>query len=66
MALFPQIMELLQQNDMIDDTLVVCGGIIPDIDIPELSKIGIKGIFGPGTDTDEIVDFINKNLKRPL
>ncbi len=66
MALFPRIMELLKQNEMIDDTLVIAGGIIPDIDIPELTKIGIMGLFGPGTDTDEIVDYINSNLKRPL
>lgn len=66
MALFPRIMELLEQNKMIDDTLVIAGGIIPDIDIPELKKIGITGLFGPGTDTDEIADYINSNLKRPL
>ncbi|MHA2305889.1 MAG: cobalamin B12-binding domain-containing protein [Candidatus Hodarchaeales archaeon] len=66
MALFPRIMDLLAQNDMKDDTLVIAGGIIPDIDIPELNKIGITGIFGPGIETDEIVDFIKINLKRPL
>ncbi len=66
MALFPRIMELLEQNEMIDDTLVIAGGIIPDIDIPELKKIGITGLFGPGTDTDEIADYINSNLKKPL
>jgi methylmalonyl-CoA mutase C-terminal domain/subunit len=66
MALFPRIMELLEKNKMIDDTLVIAGGIIPDIDIPELKKIGITGLFGPGTDTDEIADYINSNLKRPL
>ncbi len=66
MALFPRIMDLLAQNEMKDDTLVIAGGIFPDIDIPELNKIGITGIFGPGTDTDEIVDFIKANLKRPL
>lgn len=66
MALFPRIMELLEKNKMIDDTLVIAGGIIPDIDIPKLKKIGITGLFGPGTDTDEIADYINSNLKRPL
>ncbi len=66
MALFPRIMDLLQQNDMIDDTLVIAGGIIPDLDIPRLNEIGIGGIFGPGADTNEIVEFIRINLKRPL
>ncbi len=66
MALFPRIMDLLAQNEMKDDTLVIAGGIFPDIDLSELNKIGITGIFGPGTNTDEIVDFIKANLKRPL
>lgn len=66
MALFPQIIELLKQNDMINDTLVIAGGIIPDVDLPTLNEIGIKGIFGPGTDTTDIVNFIRANLKRSL
>jgi methylmalonyl-CoA mutase C-terminal domain/subunit len=66
MSLFPRIMELLEENEMAADTLVVVGGIIPDVDIPVLNEIGIKGIFGPGTDTNEIVNFIKTNIKRPL
>jgi methylmalonyl-CoA mutase C-terminal domain/subunit len=54
-------MELLRQNDM-DDVLVVTGGIIPDEDVPALNEMGIRGIFGPGTPTDEIVDFIRENV----
>lgn len=66
MALFPMIMDLLKQNDMIDDTLVIAGGVIPDLDIPGLNEIGIEGIFGPGADTTDIANFIRTNLKRPL
>ncbi len=61
MALFPRVMELLRENDM-DDVLVVTGGIIPDEDVPTLNEMGIKGVFGPGTPTDEIVDFIRENV----
>jgi len=61
MALFPRVMELLRENDM-GDVLVVTGGIIPDEDVPALKKMGIEGIFGPGTPTDEIVDFIRENV----
>ena len=61
MALFPRVMELLRENDM-DDVLVVTGGIIPDEDVPALKEMGIQGIFGPGTPTDEIVDFIRENI----
>jgi methylmalonyl-CoA mutase C-terminal domain/subunit len=66
MALFPRVIELLKQNDMLNDTLVVAGGIIPDVEVPKLNKIGIEGIFGPGTDTVDIVNFIKSNLKRSL
>ena len=61
MALFPRVMELLRENEM-DDVLVVTGGIIPDEDVPVLNKMGIKGVFGPGTPTDQIVDFIRENV----
>mgnify|MGYP001545079178 FL=1 len=61
MALFPRVMELLRENDM-DGVLVVTGGIIPDEDVPVLNEMGIKGIFGPGTSTNQIVDFIRENI----
>jgi methylmalonyl-CoA mutase C-terminal domain/subunit len=61
MALFPRIMDLLREYDM-DDVLVVAGGIIPDEDVSALNEMGIRGIFGPGTPTDEIVGFIRENV----
>ena len=66
MALFTRIMELLAEKKMAEDTLVIAGGIIPDDDVPKLEKIGIKGIFGPGADTDTIANFIRANIKRTL
>ena len=65
MALFPRIMELLRENSM-DDVLVVAGGIIPDEDIPMLNNLGVRGVFGPGTSTQEIAAFINGNVRRQL
>ena len=61
MALFPRVMELLREYDM-GDVLVVTGGIIPDEDVPALNEMGIGGIFGPGTPTDEIVNFIRESV----
>ncbi|MDY0382332.1 MAG: cobalamin B12-binding domain-containing protein [Atribacterota bacterium] len=62
MYLFPKIMELLTEKDAAD-ILVIAGGIIPNEDIIELKKIGIKEIFTPGTDTNKIVEFIKDNIK---
>jgi methylmalonyl-CoA mutase C-terminal domain/subunit len=58
----PRLMELLRQKGL-DDVLVVIGGIIPDVDIPKLKEIGVKAIFLPGTPMQEIVEFINGNVR---
>ena len=58
----PRLMELLHAKGL-DDVLVVIGGIIPDVDIPKLKEIGVKGIFLPGTPMQEIVDFINTHAR---
>ncbi len=58
--LVPRIVELLKEAGM-DDVLVTVGGIIPEADVPMLAEHGVTGIFGPGTPTNEIVEFIRKN-----
>ena len=58
----PRLMELLRDKGL-DDVLVLIGGIIPDVDIPKLKAIGVKGIFLPGTSMQEIVDFINSHVR---
>lgn len=63
MTLLPKIMKLVRQNDM-NDVLVLVGGIIPDEDIPLLKDEGISAVFGPGTSTDKIVDFIKQNAHK--
>lgn len=61
--IFPKVVELLE-NEGVDDMLILGGGVIPDEDIPGLKEAGIEEIFTPGTSTDDVVDFIRKNLKR--
>ena len=62
MHICPRLMQLLRDKGM-DDVLVVVGGIIPDVDIPRLREIGVKGIFLPGTPMQEIIDFITANVR---
>lgn len=62
MAIFPKVMELLKQNG-VDDVLVAAGGILPDEDLPAIKEMGIKGCFGPGTSTDEIIGFVRANIQ---
>jgi methylmalonyl-CoA mutase C-terminal domain/subunit len=59
--LFPKVMELLREKG-VEDILVLGGGIIPDEDIPPLKDAGIAQIFGPGTTTQEIINYIKENV----
>ena len=61
MELFPPIVEGLKKKGM-GEVLIVAGGIIPNEDIAGLQKIGIKSVFGPGTPTDNIAEFIRNEL----
>ncbi|UCH59591.1 MAG: cobalamin B12-binding domain-containing protein [Anaerolineales bacterium] len=54
MALVPRILELLKANQQ-DNVRVFIGGIIPDEDVPRLMEIGVVGVYGPGTLTDDII-----------
>jgi methylmalonyl-CoA mutase C-terminal domain/subunit len=63
MHICPRVMELLREKGL-DDVLVVIGGIIPDVDIPKLQQMGVKGIFLPGSPMQEIIDYINANVRR--
>jgi methylmalonyl-CoA mutase, C-terminal domain len=62
MTLFPKVMELLKKEG-VDDILVAAGGILPDEDVPAIKTMGIKGCFGPGTSTEEIIDFVRNNVQ---
>jgi methylmalonyl-CoA mutase C-terminal domain/subunit len=61
--LFPRVMELLKEKG-VEDILVIGGGIIPDEDVPVLKACGIAEIFGPGTNTQDIVGFIKAAIRR--
>ena len=66
MHICPRIMALLDEKGLRDDVMVVVGGIIPDVDVPKLNAMGIKGVFLPGTPMQAIVDFINANARPPV
>lgn len=59
--LFPRVMALLKERG-VDDMLVIGGGIIPEEDIPSLKACGIAEIFGPGTVTEDIIQYIKNNV----
>ena len=57
MTLFPRVRELLHDQGR-DDILVTGGGIIPREDMESLKEKGIGELFGPGTRTSDLVDYI--------
>ncbi|MFZ5905232.1 MAG: cobalamin B12-binding domain-containing protein [Chloroflexota bacterium] len=54
MALVPRVVELLKANGQ-EKVRVFVGGIIPDEDVPQLQKMGVSGIYGPGASTEDII-----------
>ena len=60
-VLCPRVLELLHSQGM-DDVVVLVGGIIPDQDVAPLKALGVRGVFGPGTSTQEIISFIRQHV----
>jgi methylmalonyl-CoA mutase C-terminal domain/subunit len=63
LTLFKRVRELMEQNGL-GDVPVLGGGIIPDSDVAALKEIGINKVFGPGTDTRDIAEFIRKLFEK--
>ena len=59
LEILPEIMRLLREEGM-DDVLVVLGGIIPAPDREPLQQMGLAAVFGPGTSTQQIVEFVQQ------
>ncbi len=57
MTLVPKVMEKLGEAGM-DNVKVFVGGIIPDDDVPELTRLGVAAIFGPGASTQDIAETV--------
>jgi methylmalonyl-CoA mutase C-terminal domain/subunit len=63
MTLFPKILSLMKEKGL-DDILLTGGGIIPEEDMTKLGKMGVGKLFGPGTNTQDIVTYIRHWFKQ--
>ncbi|MDP2964754.1 MAG: cobalamin B12-binding domain-containing protein [Pelolinea sp.] len=63
MTLVPCVLDLMKTNGQ-GDTPVFVGGIIPEEDAAQLSALGVKAIYGPGTPTTRVIDDV-KNFVKP-
>ncbi|GAA5335505.1 MULTISPECIES: cobalamin B12-binding domain-containing protein [Thermus] len=59
MHYFREVKRLLEEQGA-SDILLFGGGIIPDEDVPKLKELGVAAVFGPGTSTQDIVDFLRQ------
>ena len=57
MTLFPKVLSLLREEGA-DDVLLTGGGIIPEKDMISLSELGVGRLFGPGTSTEDIIEYV--------
>ena len=64
LTLFPKVVDYLKQKGA-SEIKVFAGGIIPTQDLPRLKEAGIAEIFGPGTPTQMIIDWVQQNLGTP-
>jgi methylmalonyl-CoA mutase C-terminal domain/subunit len=63
MTIFPKVLKLLKARGA-RDIPVIGGGIIPQDDIKKLETHGVKKLFGPGTPTTEIVEWITRHVRK--
>jgi len=63
MVLLPRTVDLLRERGL-HDVLIIAGGIIPDEDVPALKERGIHAVFGPGSSTQDIVNFIREQVRK--
>lgn len=61
-TVFPKILKLMKEKGM-NDVLLTGGGIIPEKDMEELAKTGVGKLFGPGTESDNMVKYIQGWVK---
>lgn len=57
LELFPRVISALEERE-VRDVLLFCGGIIPEADIAAVQEMGFRGVFGPGTSTQDIIAFV--------
>ena len=57
MTLIPRVAQLIKEQGR-DDILITGGGIIPKEDMDALQLQGVGRLFGPGTPTSELIDYI--------
>ena len=59
-----RVIDLLKERGVLNNIMILVGGVIPAKDFDKLRQMGVANVYGPGSMTSEIVDFIRKNVKK--
>ncbi|MFX1493599.1 MAG: cobalamin B12-binding domain-containing protein [Promethearchaeota archaeon] len=59
-----QLLALLKDRGVLDNIMILLGGVIPAKDFAKLREMGVANIYGPGSMTSDIVDFIQTHVKK--
>jgi len=59
-----EVIDLLKEKGVFDDIMILLGGVIPAKDFPKLREMGVANVYGPGTLTKDIIEFIRENVKK--
>ncbi len=59
-----QVIDLLKERGVLDDIMILVGGVVPAQDFSKLKEMGVANIYGPGSMTSDIVEFIKTHVKK--
>jgi methylmalonyl-CoA mutase C-terminal domain/subunit len=59
-----QVIDLLKERGVFENFMILVGGIVPAQDFSKLKEMGVANIYGPGSMTSDIVEFIRSNVKK--
>ncbi|MFX1366930.1 MAG: cobalamin B12-binding domain-containing protein [Promethearchaeota archaeon] len=64
LAYTQQVIDLLKKRGVLDNIMILVGGVVPAKDFPMLKEMGVANVYGPGSMTSEIVDFIKTHIRK--
>ena len=59
-----QVIDLLKEKGVLDDFVILVGGIIPAMDFPKMKAMGVANVYGPGSMVNDIIEFIREKIKK--
>ncbi len=64
LAYTKQLIDILKEYGILENVLVLVGGVIPAKDFSELKDMGVANVYGPGSMTGDIVEFVKQNVPK--